>query len=331
MAPRTPLAMRDCRRLKPVSRRPTRWPATRPTRPVPFSSSRSSAGMKAGSFCPSPSRVATRGARAAATPVRTAADWPHDAACLTWRSHGFSRASRTSVASVSSVEPSFTKITSKVQWPASGAAISSARGPTLAASLRTGTTTDTAGASVALSRKLASLILPSVQTYGGHRTATRYNMVERRMVVAASRWFSAGPCRFLLTGDATGNLFDALQRRPRQPQDVPVRPQRKGQAPGCEPAAHQQRAASARDRAGNHVAWVVRGDDDAGERNDAGIDPQRRACARKQGAERHGGRKRRRAVAGRQAGKLDAPRQRREIDVVALDAQRPRAADQPLG
>jgi hypothetical protein len=41
--------------------------------------------MNEGSFCPSPSSVATIGARAAATPLRTADDWPHETACLIWR------------------------------------------------------------------------------------------------------------------------------------------------------------------------------------------------------------------------------------------------------
>ena len=82
--------------------RPTRWPATSPTRGAAVSSAPSSAGMKDGSFCPSPSSVATIGARAAATPVRTAADWPQEAACLIWRSHGRSAFSAVSAASVPS-------------------------------------------------------------------------------------------------------------------------------------------------------------------------------------------------------------------------------------
>ncbi|CAA2159355.1 hypothetical protein MBRA_04565 [Methylobacterium brachiatum] len=44
--------------------------------------------MKAGSFWPSPSSVATTGARAARTPLRTAADWPPLRACRTTRIQG---------------------------------------------------------------------------------------------------------------------------------------------------------------------------------------------------------------------------------------------------
>ena len=78
--------MRDCSFLNAAERRPTRWPATSPIRVAALLERRSSAGMNDGSFCPSPSSVATTGARAAATPLRTAADWPQDAACLIWRS-----------------------------------------------------------------------------------------------------------------------------------------------------------------------------------------------------------------------------------------------------
>jgi hypothetical protein len=70
--------MRDCSFLKPPERRPMRWPATSPIVSPPCAKAVSIAGMKDGSFCPSPSRVATTGARAAATPLRTAQDWPQD-------------------------------------------------------------------------------------------------------------------------------------------------------------------------------------------------------------------------------------------------------------
>ena len=64
--------------------------------------------MKDGSFCPSPSSVAMTGARAAATPLRTAADWPQDSACLIWRNQARSAFSAFSAASVPSLEPSLT-------------------------------------------------------------------------------------------------------------------------------------------------------------------------------------------------------------------------------
>ena len=56
---RTPLAMRDCNFLNALALRPTRWPATSPMRGAARSSAASSAGMKDGSFCPSPSSVTT--------------------------------------------------------------------------------------------------------------------------------------------------------------------------------------------------------------------------------------------------------------------------------
>ena len=74
IAPRTPFATRDWNFLKPVALRPTRWPATSPTRGAPDCSASISLGRNAGSFCPSPSSVTINGARAAATPLRNAAD-----------------------------------------------------------------------------------------------------------------------------------------------------------------------------------------------------------------------------------------------------------------
>ena len=73
--------MRDCSFLKPVSLRPIRWPAARPTRPPPLSTAEIRSGRNAGLFCPSPSSVATMAPRAARTPLRTAADCPPELAC----------------------------------------------------------------------------------------------------------------------------------------------------------------------------------------------------------------------------------------------------------
>ncbi len=55
--------------------------------------------MKAGSFWPSPSSVTTIGARAIATPVRIAADWPQDCSCRICRSQGRSAIKASSSAS----------------------------------------------------------------------------------------------------------------------------------------------------------------------------------------------------------------------------------------
>src|SRR5665811_1870893 len=105
---RTALAMRDCSCLNRLALRPTRCPAISPIRGAPASSARSMAGMKAGSFCPSPSSVTISGARAAVTPERTAADWPLDCLCRTRRSQEYCAISRLSSASLPSLEPSLT-------------------------------------------------------------------------------------------------------------------------------------------------------------------------------------------------------------------------------
>ena len=143
--------MRDCNRLNAEERGadPLAGHESRCCG-APASSARSSAGMKEGSFWPSPSSVTTTGARAAATPVRTAADCPHEAACLTCRSHGRSAIRR--------VERRFGAVGRAVvrHRPARTPSGRSARprsrptsGAMLSASLRTGTTTETAGFSVA--------------------------------------------------------------------------------------------------------------------------------------------------------------------------------------
>ena len=64
--------------------------------------------MKAGSFWPSPSSVTTTGARAARTPLRTAALWPQLTSWRKPRSQGRERRAVAISAAVPSDEPSST-------------------------------------------------------------------------------------------------------------------------------------------------------------------------------------------------------------------------------
>ena len=68
--------------------------------------------MSAGSFWPSPSSVATQGARAARTPLATAALWPLRKECRSTRSAGNVAFSACRIIAVSSVLPSSMKIIS---------------------------------------------------------------------------------------------------------------------------------------------------------------------------------------------------------------------------
>jgi len=71
---RTASAIREDRRLAALSRRLRRTPATiQSLGVVLLSRDSSSAGISAGSFWPSPSRVAIQAARAPTTPVQSAA------------------------------------------------------------------------------------------------------------------------------------------------------------------------------------------------------------------------------------------------------------------
>src|SRR5687767_5834808 len=84
--------------------------------------------------------------RAAAVPVRRAADLPHDLSCFNWRNHGLVSIRPASVASDASVEPSSTKIISNDQRPARTRSTSFTRAAMLPASFFAGTTIETIGA-----------------------------------------------------------------------------------------------------------------------------------------------------------------------------------------
>ena len=142
--PRTPLAMLDCSLRNAVSLRlALRLPMNSCTpRSIGESRAAMSFGMSAGSFWPSPSSVAIHGARAARTPLATAALCPLRNECRSTRNAGSA-----------ALEPAR-------GWPrcrrccrrrrrsfrrtraASAASISRASGSTFSASLHTGTTTE---------------------------------------------------------------------------------------------------------------------------------------------------------------------------------------------
>ena len=76
--------MRDCNFLKPRRLAPDALAGDQARRAArPASSARNSAGMKAGSFCPSPSSVDDERRARRRHPVRTAADCPQDCLCRT--------------------------------------------------------------------------------------------------------------------------------------------------------------------------------------------------------------------------------------------------------
>src|SRR5690606_24492433 len=142
---RMPLASREAQRLLPLSRRAIRQPAYSFTSGGPASRAASSFGRSAGSFWPSPSRVATQVARAALTPVRMAALWPLWRRCCSTRSSGVRVLAARSSSTLPSLLWSSTTMISKASRPRSAAAISSTRAPMLPCSLKAGTTTESSG------------------------------------------------------------------------------------------------------------------------------------------------------------------------------------------
>ncbi len=98
------------RRRKNASRRFLRQPATTSKPRSSFSSIR---GMSAGSFCRSPSRVATTWPRATSKPAAMAAVWPKFRRNLTTRTRGSLRRSSSMMWRLASWEQSSTKMISE--------------------------------------------------------------------------------------------------------------------------------------------------------------------------------------------------------------------------
>src|SRR6266516_6613074 len=191
----------------------------------------------------------------------------------------------------------------------SAATISSTSGAMLPASLRTGTTIETAGGAA-----LASVSLMICPTWPRHgRLAS---------------WLSAS---FLWGDKLPGNRFDACERRTGQWPNDSIYAEHEGEPARRVPIAHQQRADRTGDGPDHHVAREVRREHDPAHRDDDGIGPHERPHPRPQDADGHGGRERIDGMAGRQACIFNAPAERAVNERVrtSLD-KRSRAADQAL-
>ena len=267
-APRTPLAMRDWNFLKPVALRPTRWPATRPMRGAPAASAASSAGMKAGSFWPSPSSVTTTRRARCRTPVRTAADCPHEDCMLDLpqprparhqlRQLGFGAVGR-AVVDVDDLEARCRR-----------------------------------RARPRSRRPAARYCRPrcAPERRRTRRAAPRWQIRRSCSSDLAARRLASGRGASFLWGDQLpGNPFDAAPTTgPATAARSPSAPITKASRARREPVAHQQRADHADDGAGDHVARKVRGEHDPAHRDEDGIGPQQRPRPRPQRADRDRGR-----------------------------------------
>ena len=165
---RMALAQREAQRLLALSCRCTRQPANSLMSGAAASRAASNFGRSAGSFWPSPSRVATQSARAASTPVRIAVLCP---LCVAWpstRSSGTSRLSETSACRLPSLERSSTYTISNGILPRRTATTSPTSGATFASSLNTGTTTESRGRARELTSVIGSGSLVANSLLSGH-------------------------------------------------------------------------------------------------------------------------------------------------------------------
>src|SRR6516164_656967 len=106
------------------------------------------------------------------------------------------------------------------------------------------------------------------------------------------------------------NPFEAPNRWPGKRPDLMVGPDIKRKPPLREPVANEQRAKAANQRAGHHVARIMRGNHHSADRNQNCVGPQQRSQSREQCPECHEDTKRRGGVAGGKAGELVLPRKR---------------------
>src|SRR4029453_13264901 len=147
-------------------------------------------------------------------------------------------------------------MSSKARFFSSVAAISSTNGAMLSASLRTGTTMETAGA-VALAK--TSLMICPTWRCGGRGASCQGE---------------------LLWGDQLpGNPFEARKRGPGPWSNGPIGAEHEGQPPRCIPIAHQQRTNHANDGSNHDIAGKMRREHDAAHRDENGISPQDKARA----------------------------------------------------
>src|SRR5215469_7720532 len=156
-------------------------------------------------------------------------------------------------------------MSSKSTSLARAAAISSTSGAMLSASLRTGTTTETAGAALAN----VSLMICPARLRGGGLASCRE--------------------RFLWGDKLPGNPFDARERRAGPWSNRALRADHASQPPRGIPIAHHQRAERAGDRTDHDVAREMRGEHHPAYGDEHGIGPHHRPRPRPQRADRHGG------------------------------------------
>src|SRR6266568_5951226 len=166
----------------------------------------------------------------------------------------------------------------------SAVVISVTSGAMLPASLRTGTTMETAG--VLAWFMVSGLLLPS--------------QAAPRVTNRAS---------FLWGHEAAGNPLDACPGGPRQSVRDTMSVDDEAQVAPCKPVAHDQRADAAHKGARDHVAQVVGVKYDPADRNDQRIDEHDRAQPRPKQPDRNGRRKGRRGMARRHARVVRAPDQ----------------------
>src|SRR3954471_18251970 len=186
-------------------------------------------------------------------------------------------------------------MSSNDQRPLSAAAISSASRRTLSASLRTGMTTETAGAAVGV----VSGIL-SVELFG----------------------------RLLLAEQPAGNHLDAAPGRTRHRTYGAIASGNEGEPPRRKPVTHQDRAEAAQERSREHIAHEVRLDNDAARQNERCVNPHYDARLWPERPDRNRGRHRRRCMTRRHAGVRRAPRPR-DIDERS-EVGRPQPANESL-
>src|SRR4030081_1296368 len=200
---------------------------------------------------------------------------------------------------------------SYTQRPSSALAISAINGATLSASLRTGTTMETATAAWSEQGKSALLawvsIVAGTVRAGGHGD------------------------RFLWGESAPGNPFEASGRGSGQRHNGTVLMDRKAEPAGGKPVAHDHRADDADERAGDDVAGMMGQQHQARRRNHKRVNGHRDPSARpdrghrKRQREAGDGMARRKTGVGFGAGKV------RKVEGVGLAADKgPAAADDPF-
>src|SRR5215831_13895846 len=196
---------------------------------------------------------------------------------------------------------------SKLRSLPSAVAISSTSGAMLPASLRTGTTMETAGGA-----PLAGVSFMVCPTWPRHGRPASWNSAS-----------------FLWGDKRPGNPFDARERGTGHRPNGSICVNNEGKSARRIPIAYQQHADHADDGPNHDVARKVRREHDPADADDDGIGPHERPHPRPKDADGHGGRERIDGMARRQACVFNAPAERAVDERVrtSLD-KRSSAADQ---